>query len=80
MSTVYSSVHHLHAHRASSLLHLQRFVAIVMKCALAQLDVFVCCGILFDLAGRDLPYIGFWQLGRYGLAGSASGPVQQQAD
>ena len=56
------------------------FVAIVMKCALAQLDVFVCCGILFDLAGRDLPYIGFWQLGRYGLAGSASGPVQQQAD
>ncbi len=51
-----------------------------MKCALAQLDVFVCCGILFDLAGRDLPYIGFWQLGRYGLAGSASGPVQQQAD
>ncbi len=51
-----------------------------MKCALAQLDVFVCCEILFDLAGRDLAYIGFWQLGRYGLAGSASGPVQQQAD
>jgi len=28
-STIYSSVHHLHAHRASSLLHLS--VAIVMK-------------------------------------------------
>ena len=37
-----NSVYHLHAHRASFLLHLQISVATVMKCALAQLDVFVC--------------------------------------
>ncbi len=42
-----------------------------MKYALAQLDVFVCRWILFGLAGCDLAYIGLWQLGRYGLAGSA---------
>ncbi len=41
-----------------------------MKRALAQLDLFVC-RILFDLASCDLACIGLWQLGRYGLAGSA---------
>ena len=39
--TLYSSVHHLHAHRASSLLHLPMTVAVVMECALAQLEA-VC--------------------------------------
>jgi len=34
------SVYHLHAHRASSLLHFQTPVAIFMKCA--QLDAFLC--------------------------------------
>ena len=66
-----NSVYHLHAHRASFLLHLQISVATVMICALAQLDVFLCRRILFDLAGCDLAYIGLWQLGCYGLAGSA---------
>ncbi len=37
--TVYSSMYHLHAQRASLLLHLQTSVLIIMKCALAQLFV-----------------------------------------
>ncbi len=53
MSLQASWVYHVHAYRASSLLHLQTSVAIVMTCALAQLDVFVCREIWFDLACRD---------------------------
>ena len=41
-STVYSSVYNWHAHRALSLLHLPTSVAVVMQCALAQLDVVEC--------------------------------------
>ncbi len=49
-----------------------------MTSALAQLGVFV----LFDLAGRDHDQGLRWLLATwaYGLAGSAPGLVQQQAD
>ncbi len=41
-SAVYSSVNHVHAHRASSLLHLPKSAVVVKQCALAQLDVVWC--------------------------------------
>ncbi len=76
MSLQSSPVCHVHPHRASSLLHLQTYVATFMKSSLAQLDVFV----LFDLAGRDQGVRWLLATWAYGLAGSAPGPVQQQAD